>query len=79
MSEARRILENNLINDMTVLQLAQEIRFHAAVYYSSAFRPILKFISEHADPIDLGSGGDTRLRRFFFVMSWIFTKDPKKE
>ena len=74
--EAQNILENGLIDEMTMLQLAQEIRFHAAAYYFSVFRPVLIWVKKHADPIDLGSGGDTKFRRFFFVMSWIFTDDP---
>ena len=76
LKEAQRILYNDLIDGMTVLQLAQEIRFHAAAYYFSVFRPVLIWVKKHADPIDLGSGGDTKFRRFFFVMSWIFTNDP---
>lgn len=68
--EARRILDESLIDDMSEEQLVREIRFHALAFHISRDSVLLKTIREHANPIDIASGGDTRVRRMIYALCW---------
>ena len=79
LKEARSILEQDLIDGMTELQMAQEIYFHVCAYYFAVFRPLFGWIRDHADPIDLCSFGDTRFRRVVFSLVWITVSRPDQQ
>ena len=71
LAEAGRIIEDGHIECMTARQIAREIYFHTLVYYACARLGAGARLKEHADPIDLCDGGDTRLRRAAFAASWM--------
>ena len=75
--EARRILSAGKIRNMSELQLAREIYFHALAFYFCERTGLFRKMRMHADPIDLHDGGDTPLRRFMFAASWIITGKNK--
>lgn len=72
--EARRLLREGSIIDMSERQLAAELFFHAAVYYFCEKMNVLPRYREHANPIDLRDGGDTRLRRAVYSACWTLKK-----
>ena len=74
-AEARRLIESGEVERMTEEQLAREISFHALVYYAVGDRPMFRRLKEHANPIDIDSGGDTPLRQGFFTASWAIPQE----
>ena len=74
LKEARQILSDGKIKNMSVLQLAHEIYFHALAFFICDKIFFLRWIKRFADPIDMQDGGDTPLRRVIFAAFWIITK-----
>ena len=74
MREADRLLREGHVRNMTQRQVASEIYFHTSAYYLASFleryRIHLRYIKQHADPIDITDGGDSLLRRFCFYTLW---------
>ncbi len=76
LAEARRLLADGYIEEMSERALAGELYFHAraAAYCRSRKKtPLLDLfhVREKADPIDLRDGGDTLLRRAFYWICWM--------
>lgn len=68
--EAKKLLKEGKIHGMSRKQLAKEIYFHAAMYdYCERTGRFTKW-KEHADPINLRDGGDTRRRRAAYEVCW---------
>ena len=72
-AEARRILSEHLLENLSEAQLAREIYFHALAFYFSKNKRWLSRINAHADPIDICDGGDTRIRRTVFSVVWLIS------
>ena len=72
---ADEILEAGLITEMTTMQIARELFFHAWICYRckklKTENKIIKTIMNRADPIDLMDGGDTFLKRTAFFITWL--------
>ena len=77
MDEARKILSEGKIKNMSELQLAREIYFHALAFYFCEKTGWFPWIKSHASPIDMKDGGDNILSRTVFAASWIITKRKK--
>ena len=78
LAEARKILSEDKISNMTELQLASEIFFHALAFFFCEKTGLLNNVKKHADPINLHDGGDTLLRRFVFASSWTMIRGKKQ-
>ena len=74
LKEARHILSDGKIKNMSVLQLAHEIYFHALVFYFCERTGLLGMLKKRANPIDLNDGGDLFLKRIFYSVAWMLTK-----
>ena len=76
---AQMILREGRITEMTELELAKELYFHAWFYHTfKRFRKYNRVLDElvrHADPADLEDGGDTPFRRFCYSAVWNLTKE----
>ena len=72
--EAKAILRQKHIEHMSERQIAEELYFHAGLYYIcrflERFHIPLAFLRRHADPIDLSDRGDTPFRKFCFRVYW---------
>ncbi len=73
-NEARRILSEGLIRNMSELQLAREIYFHALAFHFCERTGMFRMVKKHADPIDLADGGDRLFMKIIFAASWFFSK-----
>ena len=76
LAEARRILADRYIEEMSEKALACELYFHARIAAYCRMRrrtPLLDLfrVREKTDPIDLRDGGDTLLRRAFYRLFWM--------
>ena len=79
---AREIIDKKEIVHMNCSQLSKEIYAHAYVYYNFDIAPkwlresklgkSMYIISENG--VDLEDGGDTLLRRIFYLLVWIAPK-----
>ena len=76
--EARRILSEGKIRNMSELQLAREIYFHALAFFFCEKTGLMRKMKTHADPINLHDGGDTLLRRFVYASSWTIIRGKKQ-
>ncbi|MBQ1466955.1 MAG: hypothetical protein IIZ27_00605 [Solobacterium sp.] len=72
--KARQILQDRFIEGMTERQIASEIYFHSAAYYTCVFLEKfhirINYIKKKADPIDLADNGDTGFRRILYRIIW---------
>ena len=73
--KSRNILRERTITGMSEKDLAAELYFHACI--AKAAKPLAEkkipffvWLFEHADPIDLESGGDTPFRKVIFRFFW---------
>ena len=73
-AEARRIISEGTIRNMSELQLAREIYFHALAFYICEKTGRMPRIKAHAHTIDLEDGGDTGFRRIVYAASWKLTR-----
>ena len=74
MIEAQRIISEGKVRNMSELQLAREIYFHALAFFFCERTGLMPFIKKHADPIDIHDGGDFLLMRIVFAFFWMITK-----
>ena len=74
LKEARQIISDGKIKNMSVPQLAREIYFHALVFYFCERTGLLGMLKKRANPIDLNNGGDLFFKRVFYAAAWILTK-----
>ncbi len=74
LAKARQILRDKAIDGMSEQQIAMEIYFHAAAYYTCVFLEKfhlrINYIKRKANPIDLADNGDTRFRRLIYKIIW---------
>ena len=75
LKQAEGILIQKRIEHMSPQAIAQEIYFHARVYFLclflERFHIRLTWFKQHADPIDLSDFGDTRFRQFCYRICWL--------
>lgn len=70
LAEADSIIDDGLITEMTRMEIAREIYFHAKVLRFCQKTGMLPSVEEHADPIELRDGGDTFFRRIIYRLVW---------
>ncbi len=74
LAKAGEIIRGKKIEGMSEQQIASEIYFHAAAYYTCVFLERfhikINYIKQKADPIDLTDNGDTRFRRILYKIIW---------
>ncbi len=74
LAEARKIISEGKVSNMSELQLAREIYFHALAFFFCERTGLMNWIKKHADPIDIHDGGDFLLMRIVFAFFWMITK-----
>ena len=75
--EAKHLQQEGSLRHMKKKQIAQEIYFHAALYYFCKKTGRFSFFRERAGVIDLHDGGDTPVRRTAYLVCW-FLKSGKR-
>lgn len=77
LGKAGELVNSGTVRGMTELGVAQEIFAHAVCYYSSWLMKLngidgsmVDYLHDHANPIDIGDGGDTAARQFAFREIW---------
>ena len=74
LQEAEWLLHNGVVRGMSAEQIAQEIFFHASVYYFCKRTGKFRMFKEHAGIIDLRDGGDTPLRQKAYAACWLLKR-----
>lgn len=74
LKEAKKLLRQGKIHGMSKRQLAREIYFHAVMYYYCERTGRFPKWKEHANPINLHDGGDSRKRRAAYAACWALHK-----
>lgn len=78
LAEARRLLREGIVTDMSEKQLAGEIYFHAAAFYFCEKVRFLPRMRAHAVIINLDDGGDTRIRRAVYAAVWKLARPRRR-
>lgn len=74
LNEARKLLREETVRGMNEKQIARELYSHAVVFYFCERTGKFPFLREHANPIDMRSGGDIPLMRAAFAMCWMLRR-----
>jgi len=80
LSKADILIRTYQVRLMTKYQIAKEIYAHAVIYYASPSmlsvlnpivgQPLLNYLRNRANPIDIADGGDTEIRQKIYNTIW---------